>query len=89
MPTRRPVAPIACALCCLLSASCASEALLDRSGPTPPWVGRAPSHTDEELLLVGLSVGRNVLDEPAMRTAVSLLAATSACISISEGRPIS
>jgi len=55
-------------LLCVLSLSCASERLLEKSGPTPDWVLQPPRPTPTKLLFTGQAVGRNVLDERTMRT---------------------
>jgi tetratricopeptide (TPR) repeat protein len=52
---------------CVALASCASERLLNQSGPTPAWAVTLPEATEQDLLFVGVSVGRNVLDEREMR----------------------
>lgn len=57
----------ACAALCLATASCVSERLIDQSGPTPEWVTTTPEPTPTELRFVGQALGRNILDEQAMR----------------------
>ncbi len=68
MTARRYTQLIACVVSCALTVSCASETLQGQSRTTPEWVTRTPADTDTEMLLVGLAVGRNVLDERAMRS---------------------
>ncbi len=56
-----------CLVLALALVSCASERLIDRSGPTPDWVTSMPEPTATELHFRGQALGRNILDEAAMR----------------------
>ena len=59
---------MASAVLCVLAASCASERLIEQSGPTPVWAIQVPEATDTELRFAGQALGRNVLDEKTMRS---------------------
>ena len=58
---------VASILLCMLAVSCASERLLEQSGPTPQWAVGVPRPTDTEMRFTGVALGRNVLDEKTMR----------------------
>lgn len=65
----KPKRFLLCALVlpCILLTSCASERLLEQSGPTPHWVTGPPGEGADALLFAGQAVGQNVLDERSMR----------------------
>jgi len=64
----RPLRLALCVVACMAAASCASEKLLERSGPTPAWALDSPAAEEDRLLFTGQAIGANVLDEANMRS---------------------
>jgi hypothetical protein len=61
------LALVLCVPAAALMAGCASESRLTTSGPTPGWVESAPGPTEGQVYFVGVSLGKNVLDQKEMR----------------------
>lgn len=53
----------AVAVLALVVTGCASEKLVAKKSPAPPWVKAVPADTEEELIFVGTGLGDNILDE--------------------------